>query len=38
MLNKKVIEQTNVLLLNNEDDEDELKRKVAGICQHFNIP
>jgi hypothetical protein len=37
MLNRPVLEQTNVLLLNNEDDEDELKRQIAGICQHYDI-
>lgn len=37
MLKRKVCEQTNVLLLNNEDDEVELKRRVASICQHFEI-
>ena len=31
-------ETTNVLVLNNEDDEDEIMRRVAGICGHFNIP
>jgi RecA-family ATPase len=37
MLNRPVLEKTNVLLLNNEDDEDELKRKISGICQHYDI-
>jgi RecA-family ATPase len=37
MLSRPVLEKTNVLLLNNEDDEDELKRKIAGICQHYDI-
>ena len=36
-LNLGVKEQYNVLIINNEDSEDELKMRVSGICQHHNI-
>jgi len=29
--------QRNVLVINNEDDQHELNRRIAGICQHYGI-
>lgn len=34
----KLQETANVLVLNNEEDEDEIKRRVAAICLHSRIP
>jgi hypothetical protein len=33
-----LLEKTNVLVLNNEDDEDEIRRRVAAICEYHGIP
>jgi RecA-family ATPase len=33
-----ILETTNVLFLNNEDDEIEMKRRVAASCLHYEIP
>jgi|GEM_PF-2161077 len=37
LLKRELREQTNVLVLNNEDDQDEIDRRVAGICQRYEI-
>jgi hypothetical protein len=35
---QKVYERTKVWIYNNEDDNDELKRRLAAVLQHFGIP
>lgn len=31
------VEQANVLLINNEDDDNELERRISAICQFYNL-
>ncbi|MAG96984.1 MAG: hypothetical protein CMM08_09905, partial [Rhodospirillaceae bacterium] len=38
LLGYDIRERTNVLLVNNEDDCSEIDRRVAGICEHWEIP
>lgn len=33
-----VVEQSNVLIINNEDEHDELDRRLAAVVSHFELP
>ena len=38
LLHSELVERTNVLYLNNEDDQDEIERRLAATCQHHGVP
>ncbi len=37
LIHEKIAEQTNVLLINNEDPDDEIQRRVGAIMQHYKL-